>query len=190
MTWNWQQEDWPNFVYQPAKLAAFEANFMKESGVVIGAFRHLDEDDRDILKVDLLSAEALKTSAIEGELLDRETLQSSIRRQFGLHTDRRQTSPAEQGIAEMMVELYHGYEKPLSHETIFEWHQQLMNGRRDLRDIGRYRTHDDSMQIVSGPVHDPRVHFEAPPSHRVKTEMNAFIRWFNGSPIAGVKRKI
>jgi len=181
MNWNWQQEDWPEFVYDSTALASLEAAFLKESGIVIGAFRHLDDDDGNRLKVDLISTEALKTSEIEGEFLDRESLQSSIRRQFGLQTDQRRIGLGEEGIAEMMVNLYRTFDEPLKHETLLAWHSMLTNGRRDLRDIGRYRTHQDTMQIISGSIHLPKVHFEAPPSVQVKEEMDAFVKWFNES---------
>ena len=117
---------------------------------MFGAFKHLDDDDKRQLTIELISNEALKTSAIEGEYLDRDSLQSSIQRQFGLSTDNRKISAAEQGIAEVMVDLYRSFDVPLSHNLLFEWHNMLTNGRRDLHDIGRYRTQTDPMQIVSG----------------------------------------
>ena len=89
MTWNWQQSDWPQFTYDAEAMAPLEADFLRESGIFIGAFRHLDADEKDLLTVDLISTEALKTSEIEGEILNRDSLQSSIRRQFGLQTDGR-----------------------------------------------------------------------------------------------------
>lgn len=181
MTWNWQQKDWPDFTYEASALEAYEAAFLKESGIIIGAFRHLRDDDKDRLKVDLISTEAYKTSEIEGELLDRDSLQSSIRRHFGLQTDHRRIPPGEEGIAEMMVSLYCGFDKALTHESLFYWHRMLTNGRHDLQDIGRYRTHKGAMQVVSGSVHQPKIHFEAPPSDQMPTEMDAFLEWFNGS---------
>lgn len=181
MRWNWQLTDWPEFTFKEAALKAFEALFLKQSGVIIGAFRHLDEDDKDRLKVDLISTEALKTSEIEGEILDRDSLQSSIRRQFGLQTDHRRIRPGEEGIAEMMVSLYKTFDAPLTHEVLFAWHSMLTNGRRDLKDIGRYRTHDEPMQVVSGSIHQPKVHFEAPPSDQMQEQMDGFLKWFNGS---------
>ena len=84
MKWNWQQADWPRFTYDAKVIASLEADFLRESGILIGAFKHLDADEKDLLTVDLISSEALKTSAIEGEFLNRDSLQSSIRRQFGL----------------------------------------------------------------------------------------------------------
>jgi Fic family protein len=71
--------------------------------------------------------------------------------------------------------LYRGFDAPLSHAMLFAWHQMLANGRRDLHDIGRYRTHPEPMQIVSGAVYAPKVHFEAPPSSEMMPEMDRFI---------------
>lgn len=181
MHWNWQREDWPEFTYQADALETYEAAFLKESGIIIGAFRHLGEDEKDRLRVDLISTEALKTSEIEGELLDRDSLQSSIRRQFGLQTDKRRIPPGEAGIAEMMVNLYHTFDRPLTHKMLFSWHRMLSNGRRDLKDVGCYRTHTDAMQVVSGSIHQPKIHFEAPPSEQMGSKMEELLEWFNGS---------
>ena len=177
-TWNWQQEDWPEFLYNSAKLTALEAEFLRNSGIFTGAIKHVTADDRQQLIIELISDEALNTSEIEGEILNRDSLQSSIRRNFGLTTDNRKIPAAEQGIAQMMVELYRQFDTPLSNELLFHWHEMLMNGRRDIKDVGRYRTHDSAMQVVSGPLHDPKVHFEAPPSKTIPAEMNRFVQWF------------
>jgi len=77
-TWNWQQKDWPEFRYNSAKLEALEAEFLHQSGVFMGAIRHVDEDDNHQLCVELISNEALNTSEIEGEILNRDSLQSSF----------------------------------------------------------------------------------------------------------------
>jgi Fic family protein len=185
MIWNWKQADWPSFSYDAAALHAQEAAFLRQGGIVIGAARHLAKTEADQLTVEIMAAEALQTSAIEGEILDRDSLQSSIRRQFGLATDARRVKPAEQGIAEMMVDLYRRFAAPLDHATMHHWHTLIVSGRRDLRDIGRYRTHPDPMQVVSGSVHDPKVHFEAPPSKRMAAEMKRFIAWFNRTAPGG-----
>lgn len=181
MTWNWQQSDWPQFTYDAEAIAPLEADFLRESGILIGAFRHLDADEKDLLTVDLISTEALKTSEIEGEILNRESLQSSIRRQFGLQTDGRKIPLSEQGIAEMMVSLYRTFDQPLTNEILFDWHRMLTNGRNNLNDIGCYRTHEDPMQVVSGAIYRPNIHFEAPPSDQMQVQMDAFLTWFNAS---------
>ena len=180
MQWIWEHDDWPKLTYDRKALAAFEAEFLQNAGMLYGAMRHIGEEDASTLNIQLMSEEALKTSEIEGELLDRESVQSSIQRQFGLKTSNaRKSSPAEQGIAEMMVDVYRTYNEKLSHDTLFRWHSMLANGRRDLRDIGRYRTHSEPMQIISNRLDVPQVHYEAPPSKIIKREMTDFIKWFN-----------
>jgi Fic family protein len=183
--WNWQLSDWPEFRYDRTKLDTLEAGFLRQAGEFAGAIKHVGEDDKQQLTVDLISDEALKTSEIEGEVLNRDSLQSSIRRNFGLVTDNRKIPPAEQGIAEMMVDLYRNFAEPLSDKLLFRWHELLMNGRRDITDVGRYRTGDGPMQVVSGPIHEPHVHFEAPPAARMKREMARFIKWFNQTAPGG-----
>lgn len=185
MAWNWTQEFWPSFTYDAAVLEPLERRFLLTSGEVIGAVRHVDEEERTLLRVELLSDEAVKTSEIEGEMLDRLSVQSSLRRQFGLASDDRPVRPQERGIAEMMVDVYDGWAAPLDHETLFRWHGMLMTGNRHIGTIGGYRTHEDAMQIVSGRHDKPTVHFEAPPSERVPTEMQAYVDWFNRSAPGG-----
>ncbi len=180
MTWNWQHKDWPNFAYDAAALSQVESQFLHKAGIMHGSLKHITQDDKESLRVQLISEEAYKTSEIEGEILDRDSLQSSIRKHFGLKTDGRKIPAAEQGIAEMLVDLYKTYDKPLDHKRLFLWHEMLTNGRRDLKDIGCYRSHEEPMQIVSGTLYEPEVHFEAPPSKDVPSEMEAFIAWFNG----------
>lgn len=183
--WNWEQADWPHFKYDREALEPLEREFLLRSGEFLGVFRHVGSDDRDEIRIDLISEEALKTSAIEGEYLDRESLQSSLRLQFGLSGEARRVPPAERGIAEMMADVYLRFAAPLSQRTLFAWHRMLMAGERRIDVIGRYRRHAEPMQVISGRLHEPRVHFEAPPSGRVKAEMDAFIAWFNDTSPKG-----
>ena len=179
MIWNWQQKDWPNFKYDRALLSNLEERFLYNSGIVLGAERHLSISDKKSLIVKIAGDEALSTSEIEGEYLNRDSLQSSIRNYFGFGIDNRRATPAELGISEMMVDLYNNYEHLLSHESLFKWQRMLMNGRTDLKDIGAYRTHKEPMQVISGKYYNPKVHFEAPPSSTVKKEMDRYIEWYN-----------
>ncbi len=177
--WNWSLKKWPQFTYDRKALRELEFQFSQNTGTVLGVLKHVQEESKDNLLVEILSNEALKTSEIEGEILNRESVQSSIKRNLGLVTEKRKIPSAEYGISELMVDLYLNYNKPLSHEQLFEWHKMITNGRRDLTDIGRYRTHEDPMQVVSGRLDKPNVHFEAPPSKQVPKEMEGFISWFN-----------
>lgn len=144
--------------------------------------------------IELISQEMVESSAIEGEILDRVSVQSSSARQLAFAADKRRSNAAETGAAELMADLYRRYAEPLTDQLLFYWHKMLMNGRRDLVNIGAYRTHADPMQIVSGALHAPRVHFEAPPSDRVPEEMARFIAWFNdsgpkgGAPMPAIMR--
>jgi Fic family protein len=179
MKWNWEVPDWPNFDYDESSFLTLESRFMTSSGVLLGSYKHLDEGEQTTLKIELMSEEALKTSEIEGEYLNRDSLQSSIRQHFGLPTERGRIPPAEQGVAEMTVDVYESWNRALSNKTLFGWHSMLMQGRRDLVDIGRYRTSGDPMQVVSGHVGKRKVHFEAPPADWMKPQMDGFIQWFN-----------
>jgi len=179
MKWNWQCRGWPEFSYDSGALSVLETRFLTSSGVLLGSCNHLDEEELCELRIELISEEALKTSEIEGEFLNRDSLQSSIRRQFGLQTDHWKIPLAEQGIAEMMVQVYQTWADPLSDETLFDWHAMLAKGRRDLADVGRYRTSFEQMQVVSGSVDRRIVHFEALLSESVPSEMRGFNRWFN-----------
>jgi Fic family protein len=179
MTWNWQKPDWPNFQWDGTRLETAEKQFLVSGGVFVGTVRHLGKEERDQLTVEAMSTEALTTSEIEGEILDRASVQSSLRKQLGLATGERRVRPAERGIAETMVDLYRSFAEPLSEEMLFRWHRMVMSGSRNLRDVGRYRMDAEPMQVVSGPISEPKVHFEAPPSSRVPSEMKRFISWFS-----------
>jgi len=148
--WLWQLPDWRRFVWDDRELAPLENRFLTGSGRLVGASAHLDDSDRDDLRIDWLIEEAMETSAIEGELLDRASVQSSVRRQFGLKTDRRRSGPREAGIAEMMVALYREFDAPLTEATLFDWHRMVLNGRRDVDVIGGWRQHAEPMQVISG----------------------------------------
>src|ERR1700686_76346 len=109
MTWNWQQPDWPNFTYDSGAMEPLERQFLLRAGEFIGAFRHVGPEDQDTLRIELIGDEAVKTSEIEGEILDRDSVQSSLRQQLGLGTERPGVKPAERGVSQMMVDLYRGF---------------------------------------------------------------------------------
>lgn len=178
MRWNWQQPDWPNFRWNGEALAALENRFLQQTGIMIGVVKHLGHDDRTNIALDLMTDEAIKTSQIEGELLNRDSVQSSLRREFGLDTEQRRILPGERGIAEMMMALYRSYADPLTEDVLSAWHSMVLSGRSDIDVVGRYREHADPMQVVSGVLHKPKVHFEAPPSSAVADEMARFLDWF------------
>src|SRR5713101_8705880 len=146
MSWNWEKPDWPNFTYNSTALEPLEKRFLLQSGEFIGAFKHIGTDHQDTLKIELISDEAVKTSEIEGEILDRDSVQSSLRHQFGLGVERPGVRPAERGISRMMVDLYRNFAAPLADTTMFDWHGMLLGGTSSIGGIGGYRTHAETMQ--------------------------------------------
>ncbi len=176
-----------NFTYKASLIREAEDQLLQGTGHLKGLLDHISTEEQTEIKINSLSEEAFKTSEIEGERLDRESLQSSIRRNFGLAVNPNKFKRAEQGIADMMTGLYDTFDQPLTHETLFDWHKKLMGENRFINDVGQYRTHADAMQIVSGALHKPKVHYEAPPSEQVPMEMEKFIAWFNDTSPKGKK---
>src|SRR3546814_12795856 len=99
MLWNWQLPDWPDFRFDAERIRASEEQFLKGSGVVIGALHHLDADARDGLTIELISQEVVDSSDIEGEILDRASVQSSLARHLGFAAAQPLASRAEDGAA-------------------------------------------------------------------------------------------
>lgn len=97
--------------------------------------------------------------------------------QFGLGGQQAGVPPAEHGIAQIMVDLYLNFSKPLADKTMFAWHDMLMSGNRTIETIGAYRTHPEPMQVASGAIGQRKIHFEAPPSDRMAADMGSFVQW-------------
>ncbi len=185
MRWNWEQKGWPEFLYDAKALEALERQFLRQSGEFMGVFRHVGADDQNALRIELISEEAVKTSEIEGEILNRDSVQSSLRHQFGFGPESPHIPAAERGIASLMTDLYEHFADPLDDAILFAWHNHLLSGNKTIKTIGAYRTHVEPMQVVSGPIYKPTVHFEAPPSKAVSAEMQRFIAWFNDTAPLG-----
>src|SRR2546430_14341113 len=98
MTWNWQQPDWPTFQWEEARLEAAEKQLLVGGGMLVGTGRHLRIEERDQLTIEAMSTEAVTTSEIEGEILDRLSGQSSISKQMGLAADEGRALPADSGM--------------------------------------------------------------------------------------------
>lgn len=178
MKWVWELKKWPEYEFQNELYQKDEQTFLTQSGLLKGAVSHLEENDTEDTSIQIILEEALATSKIEGELLNRDSVQSSIRKQLGLQGANLRTSPLEYATAELMSHIYQKFNEPLSNETLYLWHSMLMNGRRDIN-IGMYREHSEPMQIISGNYNSPKVFYEAPPSGDVLELMNNFIKWFN-----------
>lgn len=180
MKWNWQLPNWPHFSYDPDPIAQKEQKFLMGIGGASAYLKLVGEKESSQFVVEILNLEGLESSRIEGEVLDRESLQSSIRRYFGLDQGRKKEDK-EAGIANLLCSVYETYNQPLTHEMVFDWHYHLFKDQAHIEDCGKYRTHSEPMQIVSGRHDLLKVFFEAPPSAKVPHEMEHFIEWFNSS---------
>lgn len=133
-----------------------------------------------------ITSDVIKSSAIEGSVLDAEQVRSSIARRLGLDfADTVPTSRDVEGVVEMMLDATQQYAEPLTTERLFSWHASLFpTGRSGMRRItvGAWRPADiGAMQVVSGPIGSERVHFEAPAAERLLREVSAFLEWFEAA---------
>ncbi len=189
MVWNWELPDWPKFIYDSEPIYQKEKQFLLGVGKACAFLKNIGEQEYNQFVVEILSLEGLESSRIEGEILDRESLQSSIKQHFELITKLRQDTNKESRMAKLLCDIYESFDKPLTHEMLWQWHSKLFNDQSHIVDCGKYRTHVEPMQIISNRYDFPRVFFEAPPSIKVSQEMAAFVNWFNSKkasePILG-----
>jgi Fic family protein len=188
MTYFWQQAAWPQFDYTPGNdLEEMLLAIAKATGYVTGTMEALPEPIRVEMLIHTLVAEAIKTSAIEGEYLSRPDVMSSIKNKLGLPASPLPVKDKKAiGIGALMVEVYDGFANPLTEEMLLFWHRILFYQAKHIT-VGAWRSHEETMQIVSGAVGKEEVHFEAPPSARVPGEMASFIQWFNDTGPGGSK---
>ncbi len=181
MRYNWQQKDWPNFRYTTDAIEDILFDFARRTGRISGVLEGFSETEQTEAMINLMVSEAIKTSEIEGEYLSRKDVMSSIRRNLGLNPDLPISKDKRvEGVTELMLAIRKHVTSPLTKKMLFDWHTILMKGSSGIH-IGQWRTHEEPMQIVSGAIGREVVHFEAPPSHKVPSEMSGFILWFNES---------
>lgn len=184
MTYNWQQNDWPEFRYDLSGIEDVLFAFAERTGRASGLLKGLTADAQTETAIEMMVVEALTTSAIEGELLSRRDVLSSIRNNLGLAGDAPAGDKRAKGVAALMIDVRNSFEAPLSEQTLLEWHRLVMAGHRRIA-AGQWRTHADPMQVVSGAAGHERVHFEAPSSSQIPKEMTRFIQWFNDTAPGG-----
>ena len=181
MPWNWQLSGWPNFTYDVSQIASFDRIFLQEAGGASAILQHLNGNDRKTCATEILTIEAVKSAEIEGEILDRDSLRSSIKRHFGLKEDKMRILPKEQSMAELMCQVYDTFDEPLTIEMLLNWHKILMSGASVPIRAGAFRSHPEPMQIVSRRYGDSRVYFEAPPSSDIYAHMAEFVNRYPGN---------
>ncbi len=176
--------DWPEFVWNHERLAGLLASVRHRQGRLLGRMEALGFPLKAEATLQTLTLDVLKSSEIEGELLDRAQVRSSIARRLGM--DIGALAPADRhvdGVVEMMLDATQNHAKPLSATRLFGWHAALFpTGYGGMHKIlvGQWRNDAKGpMQVVSGGFGKERVHFEAPAAKRLKKETTTFLKWFN-----------
>ncbi len=182
-----EKPNWPNLVWVSDQLAAPLAAVRHKQGRLLGKMESLGFDLRMEASLTVLTADVVKSSAIEGEALNPEEVRSSIARRLGLDVaGLPRASRAVEGVVEMMLDATRNFAAPLTDERLFAWHAALFpTGRSGMSPIavGEWRPEEAGpMQVVSGPFGHEKVHFVAPNADRLEAEMERFIAWFNGPP--------
>jgi len=180
-------QDWPRFHWDLEQLSDLLSEIRHKQGRLVGRMEALGFKLRQEAVLQTLTADVLKSSEIEGEVLDAEHVRSSIARRLGVDIGALKPSDRHvEGIVEMMLDATRQFDQPLTDERLFAWHAALFpTGRSGLRrlKVGAWR--DDRtgpMQVVSGPMEKEHVHFEAPAATRIGREMSVFLDWFNRPP--------
>lgn len=180
----WQQSDWPRWVYDLKRLAPLLAQVHMAQGHLLGRMHTLGLAVRDQATVRVLTEDVLKTSEIEGEKLNPESVRSSIARRLGV--DIGALAPTDRhvdGLVDLVLDATQRHHLPLSAERLFGWHAAMFptgySGLAKIR-VGQWRNDAQGpMQVVSGPIDRQKIHYEAPPAQRLDAEMLDFLNWFN-----------
>ena len=180
-----ERPEWPRFRYDETKLLPLVAEVRHRQGRLIGKMAGLGFQQRAEASLSNLTAEIIKSNAIEGNFLDVDEVRSSIARRLGMDAGGVTLASRDvEGVVEMMLDATRGFASALTRERLFGWHACLFpSGRSGMRKIGvgRWRTQESApMQVVSGPIGKERIHFEAPSAERLQGEMDAFLEWFRG----------
>ena len=180
----WQADDWPNWHYDARALSGPLSEVSRAQGLLLGRLADVGMALRDQASLATLTEDVVKTSAIEGEALAVDSVRSSIARRLGV--DIGALAPVDrnvEGVVDMVLDATACAHLPLTEERLFAWHAALFpTGYCGMGRIVVGRWRDDAagpMQVVSGPVHRRRVHFQAPPAHALPAEIARFLAWAN-----------
>mgnify|MGYP002725580943 CR=1 FL=1 len=185
--WIWQTSDWPNYQYDTTRFKDRIDLFRLKSERLLGRIEALPDNSQTDALVDLMLSEAITTSAIEGENLDRDSVRSSLLSLIGVESESVSHDNKAVGAATLMVDVRKNWNQPLTDELLGQWQSCVIaDSPMSLIMRGAYRNSVEPMQIVSGAMGRMRIHYEAPPSEQVPEEMRRFLDWYNAtSPLTG-----
>jgi Fic family protein len=179
-----QQENWPNFIWKTEDIIILLSETRNLQGRLIGKMESLGFDLRNEALLDTLTLDVIKSSEIEGEVLNSDQVRSSIARRLGMDIAGSIESDRNvDGIVEMMIDATQNCFNPLTTDRLFDWHAALFpTGRSGMYKITIANWRKDTtgpMQVVSGALGKEKVHFQAPGSDLIEKEMDKFLDWFN-----------
>lgn len=183
--WIWQQPNWPAFTWNEELVAPRLRSTRLKSGILIGKASINSPKDTQ-LALDTLLQSIVASSAIENETLNVQSVRSSLARRLNVTEEHPYpVSERSEGLAAMMVDAIQNHQQPLTQERLLQWHVWLFPDEADTLShhslkVGQLRG-DEPMQVVSGRLDKPKVHFEAPPKDNLTAELEQFIDWFNHS---------
>ena len=184
-TWIWQHADWPAFRWQGDRVPALLRACQLAQGRLLGAVGSAGAEAGLETELDALLQNIVTSSAIEGEELNAGSVRSSLAKRLGVDgdaTERR--TPRSEGLAELMVDATQHYARPLDRPRLFHWHRLLFPAQDTLLPVrirvGELRG-DEPMQVGSGRLDKPTVHFEAPPRDGLDAQVDAFLAWFEST---------
>jgi Fic family protein len=183
--WIWQQPDWPQFHWQTDALAPLLRACQQEQGRLLGRAGAIAGDAQSPSELDTLLQNIITSSAIEGETINVASVRSSLAHRLGVAADEgARTTSRSEGLAELMLDATQNYDVPLDMSRLLEWHAWLFPEQDTLLThairVGSLRG-DEPMQVVSGRIDRPTVHFQAPPREELEAQLDVFLDWFNRS---------
>ena len=184
MDYIWQQENFPDFSFQKEKLIPVIEQFTLNLGELNGLFQNFEKETKLDIFTEVMLAEAIKTSEIEGEFFSREDVMSSLKANLGIKSYHRKTrSKKANSIAKLMIAVQKSYKIKLTSELLLGWHKILMENEEGVN-AGTFRKGKDSMQVISGKFGKIQVHYEAPPSKDLPKMSKDFIKWYHSFKVS------
>jgi len=189
--WIWQQEGYPHFKYDLRKLEALLEKVAQEQGYLIAMSSVMSDESVTQKQYEALFHEAIATSAIEGEILNRDSVKSSIQKKLGMIEDDRSETEVDY-LIEILLDANTNYNGDLTLERLFGWHYGLFpTGYSHFYKINVAMLRgEETMQVVGGRPGNETVYYEAPPREILEEEMERFLQWFNETPASLLKAAI
>ncbi|MFZ3052470.1 MAG: DUF4172 domain-containing protein [Sulfuricurvum sp.] len=188
--WIWEQEAYPHFTYDLNRLEHLIQEVSLEQGYLIAMTQTMDSDNIVQRQLEALMSEAISTSAIEGEILNRDSVKASIARKLGLsHVDSSKRDISTDYLIEILIDANTNYDQDLTLERLFGWHNALFpRGYSGLSkiNVATFRG-EEPMEVIGGAAGKEKTYYVAPPRSTLEDEMDRYLKWFNHTPPSLIK---